>query len=79
MDLRFPGNLDFRKSKNLFDSAQANTARSQIFCKFLRENELLSKTTLACLSGVQMASIHEIKKCQKSRDTPPLNVLTFCG
>ena len=29
------------------------------------ENELLSKTILACLSGAQVASIHEIKKCQK--------------
>ena len=34
-----------------------------------RENEILSKTILTCLSGAQMASIHEIKKCQKSRDT----------
>ena len=57
---------------NHFDSVQANTAQSQIFREFLRENELLSKTILACLSGAQMASIHEIKKCQKSRDTAPL-------
>ena len=28
-------------------------------------HEFLSKTILACLSGAQMASIHEIKKCQK--------------
>ena len=39
------------------------------------ENELLSKTflaCLACLSGAQMASIHEIKNTKKSRDTAPL-------
>ena len=47
------------------NSAQANTARSRIFREYLRENEFLSKTILACLSGAQMASIHEIKKCQK--------------
>ena len=57
---------------SIFDSAQANTARSRIFREFLRENEHLSKTILACLSGVQMASIHEIKKCQISCDTAPL-------
>ena len=49
--------------------AQANTAWSRIFREYLRENELLSKTILACLSGVQMVSIHEIKKCQPSRNT----------
>ena len=42
-----------------------NTARSQIFREYLCENELLSKTILACLSGAQMALIHEIKKCQQ--------------
>ena len=61
---------------SIFDSAQANTARSRIFREFLRENELLSKTILACLSGAQMASIHEIKKWQKSRDTAPLITFT---
>ena len=55
------------------DSPQANTARSRIFCEFLRENKLLSKTILACLSGAQMASIHEIKNAKKSRDTAPLS------
>ena len=40
---------------------KANTAQSQIFREYLRENEFLSKTILACLSGAQMASIHEIK------------------
>ena len=47
------------------DSSLANTERSRLFCKYLRENELLSKTISAWLSGAQMASIHEIKKCQK--------------
>ena len=32
-----------------------------------------------CLSGAQMASIHEIKKCQKSRDTAPLSRILFSG
>ena len=45
----------------------------QIFREYLRENELLSKTILAFLPGAQMASIHEIKKCQKNPDTAPLN------
>ena len=57
---------------SIFDSAQANTARSRIFREYLRENEFLSKTILACLSGAQMASIHEIKNGKKSRDTAPL-------
>ena len=47
------------------DSAQANTAQIRIFREYLRENEFLSKTILACLSGAQMGSIHEIKKWQK--------------
>ena len=68
---------------------QGNTARSRIFREYLCENELLSKTILACLSGSQLALIHEIKNANKSRDTaplrgtpPPLNVsnsrLIFC-
>ena len=61
-------NLKFEK----FDSAQANTARSHLFREYLRENEFLSKTILACFLGAQMASIHEIKKDKKSRDTAPL-------
>ena len=47
------------------NSTQADTVRSQIFREYLRENEFLSKTILAYLSGAQMASIHEIKKWQK--------------
>ena len=51
---------------SVFDSAQANTAWSQIFREYLGENEFLSKTILACLSGAyQMGSIHEIKIWQK--------------
>ena len=48
------------------DSAQANTVRSRIFCEFLRENDFLGKTVFACLSGAQMASIHEKKNAKKS-------------
>ena len=48
------------------------TALSQIFREYLRENEFLSKTILVCLSGAQMASIHEIKNAKKSHDTAPL-------
>ena len=56
----------FGSSKNLIvDSAQANTAQSRIFREYLCENEYLSKTILACLSGAQLASIYEIKKLQK--------------
>ena len=56
--LRRYSNLKLKK----FDSAQANTAPSQFFCQ----------TILACLSGAQMASVHEIKNYNKSRDTAPL-------
>ena len=56
------------------NSAQVNTARSRIFREYLRENEFLSKTILACLSGAQMGSIHEIKNGKKSRDTAPLTL-----
>ena len=38
----------------------------------ISKNELLSKTILACSSGAQIAWIHEIKKCQKFRDSAPL-------
>ena len=54
------------------DSAQANIAQSHWFCKYLRENKFFSKTILACISGAQKASIHEMKKWQNSRDTAPL-------
>ena len=40
-------------------SAQANTVWSRIFREYLRENKLLSKTILACLSGDQLGSINE--------------------
>ena len=48
---------------------QANPVWSRFFCEYLRKKELLSKTISACLSGAQMASIHEIKNFKKSRDT----------
>ena len=56
------------------DSAQANSARSRTLRmltlrRVSAKNEFLSKTILACLSAAQMASIHEIQKWQKSRDT----------
>ena len=35
-------------------------------------NRILRKTILACLSGVQMGSIHEKNRGGKSRDTAPL-------
>ena len=53
----------------------ANTARCRIFREYLRENELLSKTILACLSEAQMASIQEIKKCPKILWHCPFNWL----
>ena len=40
--------------------------------EYLRENEFLRKTILACLSGDQMGSINEKNRGQKSRDTAPL-------
>ena len=43
------------------DSAQANTAQSPGFREYMRENEFLSKTIFACLSGAKMSSIYEIK------------------
>ena len=38
-------------------SVQANTLRGRIFREYLRENEFLSETILACLSGAQMGLI----------------------
>ena len=55
------------------NSAQANTAQSHWFREYLRENEFFSKTILDWSLGAQMASIHEIKKWQKSLDTAPLS------
>ena len=49
----------------------------RIFPEYLSENELLSQTILAWLSGAQMASIHEIKNAKKSRHTAPLRLLEF--
>ena len=49
---------------SIFDSAQANTVTLRRLTLQLHENELLGKTIIVCLSGAQMASIHETKKCQ---------------
>ena len=54
----------------------ANTARRRIFREFLRENELLSKSILACLSGAQMASSHEIKNA-KNLVTLPFKKINY--
>ena len=54
---------------------EANTALSGIFREYLRENEFLCKTILACLSGAQMASYK--KNGKKSRDTVPLMYYNF--
>ena len=40
--------------------------------EYLRENEFLRKTILACLSGAQMGLINEKNRVRKSRDTAPL-------
>ena len=40
--------------------------------EYLRKNEFLRKTILACLSGDQMGLINEKNRGQKSRDTAPL-------
>ena len=40
--------------------------------EYLRENEFLRKTIIACLSMDQMGSINEKNRCRKSRDTAPL-------
>ena len=45
---------------------------SNLEFEYLRENEFLSKTILACLSGAQMGSIHEKNRGRKSRDTASL-------
>ena len=47
--------------------------------EYLRENEFLSKTILACLSGAQMGSIHEKNRVRKSRDTASLMISTSTG
>ena len=42
--------------------------------EYLRENEFLRKTILACLSRAQMGSINEKNRARKSRDTAPLKL-----
>ena len=76
MDLKFPGNWEFwRKEKN---STPRSVSLSRVrFHEYLREDELLSKISIACLSGAQMASIHEIKKCKKISWHCPFKYLQF--
>ena len=45
--------------------------------EYLRENEFLRKTILACLSGAQMGSIHEKNRGRKSCDTAPLKKINY--
>ena len=66
--LQFPDSVQCDES----NSAQYHTARSHIFCEYLRENEFFSETILGCLSGTQMGWIHKEKNCKKSRDTASL-------
>ena len=40
--------------------------------EYLRENEFLRKTIVACLSGAQMGLINEKNRVRKSCDTAPL-------
>ena len=65
-------NLFSRRYSNFqfetFDSAKANTARSHLFRKYLRENESFSKTMLSVYKGAQVAWVHVIKNANKSRD-----------
>ena len=41
------------------------SARSNLFCEYLRENKSFNKAILACLLGAQVGLIHGIKICQK--------------
>ena len=82
-------NLFSRRYSNFqfetFDSAKANTARSHLFRKYLRENESFSKTILSCLSGAQMGYLVSLrKKCQDIswhchfKVTTPITVISMC-
>ena len=53
---------------------------SNFECEDFRENEFLSKTIVACLSGAQVGSMHEINRGRKSRDTASLSIKRlYCG
>ena len=41
--------------------AVTSTVRSSLFCEYLRENEIICKTMLACLTRAY-GSFHEFKK-----------------
>ena len=64
--------------KNLLTPRSVSLRRVQLhagnFREYLRKNKFLSKTILACLSGAQMASFHEIKKLLKILWHCPFNV-----
>ena len=57
--------------KNLLRAvlACAESSLSNFKFKYLRENEFLRKTILACLSGDQMGLINENNRGKKSHDT----------
>ena len=52
--------------------ACAESNFSKLKFEYLRENEFLRKTILACLSGAQMGLINEKNRVRKYRDTAPL-------
>ena len=60
---RFFLKIHFREDIRIQSSTPRRLTLSGV--EYLGENEFWSKTILACLSGAQMASIHEIKKLQK--------------
>ena len=60
----------------LSDSAQCQTAESQLFCKYLHDNEIILQNHFCLLSKV--GSIHERKQIpQKIFKTVSLNLQTF--
>ena len=50
---------------------KSNFSNFKFKYRYLRKNELLRKTNLACLSGAQMCSINEKNRGRKSRDIAP--------
>ena len=68
-----------------YDSAQANTARSRIFCEYIRKNEFLSKTILVCFVRGPDGFYSWNKKIAKNLVTLPLDMihnkgdLKWCG
>ena len=58
--------------------ACAESNFSNFTFEYLREKEFLRKTSLVCLTGAQMGSIHEKNRGQQSRDTTPLRFVNYC-